>query len=140
MGRLPDFEGCEVDRSLIKLTRAGDGLSEPMRLDPVALGYHDEVYLVVRGEVTQVNHRPVSRDEDDMLTRVHTVEAREIVLVGAGDVAGFLDKERARISRLKGDEGAVPLPGMDGGPAAVADVETNIFGGRSGEPDDEPEP
>lgn len=131
MGRLPEFEGCEVDRSSIKVTKAGDGLSEPLELDPQALAHGEDVYLVIRGRVTQVIHRPTRSDEPEVLTRVHVVEARDIALVAPDEVEGLLEREHARIDRLKAaKEGLTPLPGMDGGPAA-AEGPANIFGGHS---------
>lgn len=130
MARLPDFESCEVDRSSIKVTKAGDGLSEPLALDPQALAHGEEIYLVIRGKVTQVIHKPSSREEPDILTRVHVVEARDVALVAPDEVEGLLQRERQRVDKLKAAaEGVMPLPGMDGGQAAAEP--TNIFGGHS---------
>jgi len=107
---LPKFEGRAVVRSAVKITRAGDGLSEALKLEPSALHHGDEVFFVLRGSVTQVNHRPASREEDD-LVRVHTVEAQEIAMVGHAQVDELLASERERVKRLKDEEaGREPLP------------------------------
>jgi hypothetical protein len=107
---LPNFEGRAVVRSAVKITRAGDGLSEALKLEPTALHHGDEVFFVLRGEVSQVNHRPTSREEDS-LVRVHTVEAQEIAMVGQGQVDELLAAERDRVKRLKDEEaGREPLP------------------------------
>jgi hypothetical protein len=108
---LPEFEGRAVVRSAVKITRAGDGLSEALKLEPTALHHGDEVFFVLRGAVTQVNHRPNSREEDDLLVRVHTVEAQEIAMVGHVEVDNLLAAERDRVKRLKDEEaGREPLP------------------------------
>ena len=39
---LPEFEGRAVVRSAVKITRAGDGLSEALKLEPTALHHGDE--------------------------------------------------------------------------------------------------
>lgn len=126
--RLPSFEGLPVVRSAVRITRAGDGLSEALKLDPRALHRGEEVFFVLKGTVDQVNFRPVSQEEDGLLIRVHTVRASEIALVDAGQVEHFLQSERLRIKRLQ-DEAAArePLPGIDDEPAG----EPNIFGGVS---------
>ena len=108
---LPEFEGRAVVRSAVKITRAGDGLSEALKLEPTALHHGDEVFFVLRGAVTQVNHRPNSREEDDLLVRVHTVEAQEIAMVGHVEVDSLLAAERDRVKKLKDEEaGREPLP------------------------------
>lgn len=146
--RLPAFEGMPVVRSAVRITRAGDGLSEALRLDPRALHRGDEVFFVLKGEVDQVNFRPVSREEDDVLSRVHTVRASEIALVSREDVEHLLQSERLRLKHLE-DEAALraPLPGFeDETPPSMQNVDgqaaTNIFGGTFDErgpiEDDEP--
>lgn len=74
---LPDFEDGLVELSQIRITNAGDGLSEALKIAPRALHIDDEVAILIRGRVTQVNHRKKdSRDgEDDTIVRVHTVKA-----------------------------------------------------------------
>lgn len=75
---LPTFEGQDVADAAVKITNAGDGLSEALRVQPKALHMDDVVYYVLRGTVTQVNHRS---DKDGDLTRVHTVKADAITEV-----------------------------------------------------------
>lgn len=122
---LPEFEGRAVVRSAVKITRAGDGLSEALKLEPTALHHRDEVFFVLRGQVTQINHRPASREEDD-LVRVHTVEAQEIAMVGQAEVDELLAAERDRVKRLRDeDAGREPLPldeDSQGGPEPLAEA------------------
>lgn len=127
--RLPSFENHQVVRSAVKITRAGDGLSEALKLEPQALQHGDEVFFVLRGEVTQVTHRPASKEESDILARVHVVEAREIALVDGSEVEHLFASERTRLKKLKdAAESRAPLPGLDG----EDEGEPNMFGGVSG--------
>lgn len=100
---LPAFEGVPVVRSTVRITRAGDGLSEALKLDPVALHHADEVLFVLRGVVSQVNHKP-DGSESDVLVRVHTVEAVEIAMVGDGTTDALeeiLREDRERVEKAK---------------------------------------
>jgi hypothetical protein len=130
-------------RSAVKITRAGDGLSEALKLEPTALHHSDEVYFVLRGEVTQVNHRPSSREEDN-LVRVHTVEAQEIAMVDGSAVEKLLADERLRVKKLKDEEaGREPLPlaeDSQGGPdPAAAALGEKSSGGRGADTTPPPE-
>lgn len=130
---LPNFEGRAVVRSAVKITRAGDGLSEALKLEPSALHHGDEVFFVLRGSVTQVNHRPTSREEDD-LVRVHTVEAQEIAMVGQAQVDELLAAERDRVKRLKDEEaGREPLP-LDESQGVHPPADALGTGGRGHDP------
>ncbi len=113
MAKLPPFEGHDVRRSTVKITKAGDGLSEALKIDPEAHHLGDEVYFVLRGIVTQVNHIPVSPVDDD-LARVHTVTTQEITRVESDDVESFLAEAADRIKRAK--EEAEGIQRLDVGP------------------------
>lgn len=68
---LPLFEDETVTNARVKITNAGDGLSDALKISPEALHIGDDAYYLIRGEVTQVAHVT----KDDVLTRVHTVKA-----------------------------------------------------------------
>lgn len=131
--RLPSFENNPVAKATVRITKAGDGLSESMKLDPQPLHYGEEVFFVLRGRVRQINHRPLSTDDGDFMVRQHTVEAEEIVLVAPDQVEQFFVSERTRLKRLQDQaEARAPLPGIDNDkPPPIEDVtgESNIFGG-----------
>jgi len=78
---LPSFEGMQVAVSLVRLTKAGDGLSEALKVEPVALEIGDEVHYVVRAVCTGVNHKQDLKT--GTLARIHTVE------VQLGGIAGI---------------------------------------------------
>lgn len=97
MADLPDFEGRAVRRTAVKITKAGDGLSEALKIDPELYHHADEVFFVLRGLVTQVNHVPVSPVDSD-LVRVHTIVTQEITRVAPEDVDAFLRAAAERIA------------------------------------------
>lgn len=72
---LPEFEGQEVEASQIRITNAGDGLSEALKIAPRALHHGDDVAILIRGKVTQINHKTAGKGEDEHLIRVHTISA-----------------------------------------------------------------
>lgn len=72
---LPEFEGQEVQASQIRITNAGDGLSEALKIAPRALHHGDDVAILIRGKVTQINHKAAGKGEEEHLIRVHTISA-----------------------------------------------------------------
>lgn len=97
---LPDFEGRPVIQAAMRITKVGDGLSEALKLAPVALHHDDEVFLVLKARVTQVNHKPIAAEEEH-LTRVHTVEGIETAIVTEADVADLLAVAGERVVQAK---------------------------------------
>lgn len=122
MSDLPDFEGSAVRRSTVKITKAGDGLSEALKIAPMAYHHGDEVFFVLRGLVTQVNHVPVSPADSD-LVRVHTLVTQEITEVAADDVEVFLANANERLRLAREEEAGIQRIGfgdaeVDGDPDA----------------------
>lgn len=97
---LPDFEGTEVTRAAVKITNAGDGLSDALSVQPKALHLDDEIFYVLRGTCTKVGHEP---DKHDALVRVHVVKASEITEID-GDLAQKLLAESAEEVQRRKDE------------------------------------
>lgn len=116
---LPDAEGHEVAHASMKITRAGDGLSEALQLAPVALHFDEEVFIVLRGVVADVQHPKLKSTDENEQRRVrrHIVETKEITIVDADDVQGALNQAAERLATLRDEAaGREPLPGMkDGG-------------------------
>ncbi len=106
---LPPFEGDEVREVSIKITRAGDGLSDALKVAPLALHRGDEVFYLLRGLVSQVNHKEVKPGSDD-LVRVHVIVTQDITEVDA-DLAEPIIRRAKDVIRRKLDEasGIVPL-------------------------------
>ena len=103
---LPKFEKRPVVRAAVKITNAGDGLSEAMRLAPESLALGDEVWFVIKGEVSRVAHENAPKD-DHNLVRVHTVKASDVALVAKDAVQDILLAEQDRIARLREEEEGV---------------------------------
>jgi hypothetical protein len=115
---LPDFDGREVVRATIEVTNAGDGLSAAMAVSPSALHMGDEVYVLIRGEVSKVSHKPLDpKDEDSALVRIQTIKAGDADILSEADVKKVkksLDKTADNIRRaLEAAQGVSRLPGVD---------------------------
>lgn len=102
---LTPFEGLPVTRTTVKVTNAGDGLSQAMKVDPAELHQGDRVYLVLECEVAKVTHEPVDREDPrGPQARVHTLRAGRATLVDADLVRGVLDEQDERIEAAAGIE------------------------------------
>lgn len=105
---LPEFEGIDVTGSAVRVTNAGDGLSDAMTIGKKALHIDDEVFYVLRGKVTQVNHRADPKDGD--LTRVHTVKAEQITEIDEDTARKMLAAAADALARAKAEiEGQLTL-------------------------------
>jgi hypothetical protein len=105
---LSKFERRPVTRAAVKITRAGDGLSEAMRLEPEALNYDDEVFFVLRGVVEKITHEPNdSRKDRGNMVRVHVIRTTEVARVQGDDVKELLAREADRVARLREAEAGV---------------------------------
>jgi hypothetical protein len=91
---LPFFERRKPRKAVVRITNAGDGLSEPLKYAPVALRYGEEVFFVLRGVVTQVNHKGDGEDDFD---RVHTVKTTEVALIDLSDAEPLLKAAADRL-------------------------------------------
>ena len=96
---LPEFEDMDVDRAAVKIMKAGDGLSEALRIRPRAFHLGEEVFCALRGVVTSISHV----EKGGEITRVHVVTTQQIELVDHADLDDMLAaaaerRERARAS------------------------------------------
>jgi hypothetical protein len=99
VNELPRFEGLPVATAAVRITRAGDGLSEALKIAPKALELGDEVYYVLRGVVRQINHR--EKSDGDIIVRIHTVEADAITEVDAELAGKLLADAASEIAKAK---------------------------------------
>jgi len=106
---LPSFEGREVREMAIIVNKAGDGLSDALKVDKVPHHHGDEVFLVLRTFVTKVNHVEVKPGSDD-LRRVETLTAQDAFEVDESDIGPLFRRAKDTVRR-KLDEaaGIVPL-------------------------------
>jgi hypothetical protein len=103
---LPKFGNKVVTKSRVKITGAGDGLSDALDLEPVAFTHGEHVYFMVRTRVDQVNH-VVDKKNPDCLHRVHTMTVEGITQIDAGEAEGVindaLEAIHAEQARIKSD-------------------------------------
>lgn len=111
---LSPFEGKEVIATTIAITRAGDGLSAALAVDPVEMHTGQKVYVVLETEVEKVSFIP-SKDSEQKMIRQHTLRAGTSTIVEASLVEAVLDLQKCRIEEAKGiqrldfdDDGAEP--------------------------------
>lgn len=107
MGLAP-FEGRDVLGAKVAITRAGDGLSKALAVDPQEWHVGDTVHVVIRCEVAKVGHQPI--DDTDALIRVHTLRAGTATVVGENIVGELIDAQDARLEEAQG----VQRLGLDG--------------------------
>lgn len=117
---LTPFEGCEVTRTSIALTNAGDGLSQAMLTEAHEFAVGDDAYLVIKASCTKVMFRPIDKDDPlGTFERVHTFKAGVATLGEEKDVRDMLAAQAERnLKRQEKEAGVKRLPGIDEGPNA----------------------
>lgn len=106
------FEGRDVVAARIKITRAGDGLSKAMKIDPIELRSRTKAYVVIETEVGPITFDP---NEDGTFTRVQTLRAGVATLVDYDLVKEVLEAQRIKIEEAAG---VLRFPDPDGNPDA----------------------
>lgn len=96
---LPEFEGHDVHRCQVRITRAGDGLSEALQVAPKAIDIGDRVFYVLEGICGQINHRL----KDDVIVRVHTIEATGVTEVDESTAKQLLAAAAEHTERRKAE-------------------------------------
>jgi hypothetical protein len=113
---LPEFEGHDVAMAAVRITNAGDGLSEALSVQPKALDIGEEVFYVLRGTCSQVNHKS---DKNDLLTRLHTIKASEITEIPSDAAQQMLAAAAEELQRVKDEiEGQMRLDALQAEKAA----------------------
>lgn len=99
--QLPLFERRKVDEARVRITKAGDGLSEALKVAPRAMQLGDEVAYVLRGTVRQVNHKTV--DDEGAVMRLHTVEVTGITEVDEDLAEKLLNEAAEELARRQAE-------------------------------------
>ncbi len=108
MTMLQTFDDRDVTQCAIRITRAGDGLSASLDAAPVELHHGEEVYVVLRCNVTKVTLEGVR--DTDLLRRVHTLAAQFGTIVDEKSVHKVMDQARQRVEAALGVQ---RIPGVD---------------------------
>lgn len=142
MHDLTPFDDREVARTSIAITRAGDGLSEALKVAPREFHHGDTVYVVLECTCTRVQFVPFDRDDPSgPLTRVHTLSAGTATIVDEELVRSHISEQAERNLRAREEEaGIIRMFDAD-------EPEVDEAAGLEGEPapddaweDPEPEP
>jgi hypothetical protein len=94
------------------VVKAGDGLSEALKLSPEPLHPNEKVYLLLETNVSQINHKrntkTVDGEEESTWDRVHTLEAEGAARLSDKEAQPFLARQYAankkRRDELAGQE------------------------------------
>lgn len=97
---LAPFEGMDVLQSSIKVTNAGDGLSDAMAVDPAQYHLGDTVCVVLECQVARVDYQQITGVE--ALRRVHTLRAGTATVVAPELVGDVLEAQRVAIEKARG--------------------------------------
>ena len=102
------FDDLEVAQCAIRITNAGDGLSEALRLNDADYHLDDTVYIVLRGTVAKIAYERIK--DTDEVRQVFTVKATLGTPVDEGSARTILDKLRRDIEDANGVQ---RIPGVD---------------------------
>lgn len=108
MTDLSPYEGRDVAQATIRVTNAGDGLSQALAIKPVEYHHGETVHVVLECEVTNVDY-PILKDTD-LLARRHTLRAGVSTIVDEKLVKKVLEAQRKAIEEAKGIQ-ELPLDG-----------------------------
>lgn len=108
MTDLGDFEGMPVTGTTIKVTNAGDGLSQAMKVDPEIMHQGETRYVVLECEVAKVTFEPRNKERlDGDQVRVHVLKAGTATLIDADAVSKAIEAQRERILLMMEEEQGV---------------------------------
>ena len=106
---LGEFEHRPIARTNIKVTNAGDGLSQALKVDPQILHHGDTVHVVLECLVAKVTLEPLD-DEGDELVRVHVLKAGSAAIVDEALVADAIADQQERIRKARQEEEGIQEP------------------------------
>jgi hypothetical protein len=129
---LGTFEGHDVLTTSVKVTNAGDGLSQALAVDPQLLHHGDRGAIIIEYEVAKVGYDPIK--DTDGLTRIHTLKALRGTLVDLDIVRERLDAQQRRIEAA---EGTLQLDLEGGEPQSIGDVLNDAIDLAAAADDDE---
>lgn len=95
---LEPFEKKPVIKCEVKITKAGDGLSDALQVDPVEMHVNDRVFFVLEAEVGSIQFVRMSPAGND-LRRVHVLVTQRITQVDGADVSAYLDDAEQHVRR-----------------------------------------
>lgn len=100
--KLHKFEGRETLTTKVKITNAGDGLSEALTIEPQELTVDSKVYVVLECEVDAVTFKRVKDTRQNV--RLQVLRAGTATLADKDLVHDILEAQRVKIEQAKGVE------------------------------------
>jgi len=96
---LGEFEGRPVGAIKIIVTKAGDGLSKAMDVEPTLLHQGDVGYLVLSYVTNKIRFDPTSKDPDDEnVNRIQILEATGATFVDRDLIGDVVEVMQGRIA------------------------------------------
>jgi len=108
--KLHPFESRDVLQATMRITRAGDGLSTALNIDPIELHIGDTMYVLLECTVGAIELKPIR--DTDVLVRKHTLVAGVGTIVDSGFAGDAIAEQRrlnleaAGVHELPLDDGA----------------------------------
>jgi hypothetical protein len=81
-GILYEFEGSPVTLTAASVNNVGKKLSDALMVSPTVMAGGDTVYVLVRCDVTGIDHKPIVGDEGNW-RRIHGMRATDAIIVEA---------------------------------------------------------
>lgn len=125
---LKPFEGREVSSTSIRITNAGDGLSEALQIDPLAMRIGERVYVVLECDVSKIRHearKATKGEESDPtdLVRVQILRANAATLVDKELVGDAINAQKDRIQEAKDEAAGQERLALEAEEQRLADAE-----------------
>lgn len=96
---IPEFEGLTVDRTAIKLTGAGTGMHEGLKVQPMVMEVGDEDFFIFKGRCAGVEH---AEDKNEDLVRIHKIHPVQMAPIDAEIARKAIAEYEQRIEDAKG--------------------------------------
>jgi hypothetical protein len=97
---LHDFEGRTVQRATVKITAAGDGLSDALAIQPEEIELDEERSYVLQGSCVRVS---IETDKNGITSRVHTIKTHGISPIDSKIAAEAIATYRTETERRKNE-------------------------------------
>lgn len=108
------FENQDVLAATIRVTKAGDGLTDALGVDPTEYQLHDRVYVVLETTVAKVTYEDQPK-ANNALRRVHVLATENAAIIDPDSVADALAETKRKIAVKREEEeaakGVIKLPG-----------------------------
>ena len=101
-------KGRDVISTRLKLTNAGDGLSQALKIEPLDrdLDYGDRVLVLVEAVVVKDEYNAASKGElDGPLTHAYTLRAENMKITTSKSAYAEMDKFKGKVDKMNEIEG-----------------------------------